>query len=147
MANAQSHEPLARTMLSYGRSDHNAHKNCSIECRKITSRTVKERARKVLELTQKCAQGAPEVLDGDGLERTCESEADKVLMRKVAAEAIVLLKNQNHLLPLKPKVSILFIESRLEVILECNFLGARPQEDSYRRWQREGYRPQWWWFR
>lgn len=32
-----------------------------IESRKIMVRTVKERAKKVLELTQKCAQGAPEV--------------------------------------------------------------------------------------
>lgn len=67
---------------------------------------MKERARKVLELTKKCAQGAPEVLDGDGLEYTRESEADKALMRKVAAQAIVLLKNENALLPLKPKVRV-----------------------------------------
>ena len=33
----------------------------SIESRKIMVRTIKERAKKVLELTQKCAQGAPEV--------------------------------------------------------------------------------------
>lgn len=35
--------------------------NRSIQSRKITKRTVKERARKVLELVQKCAKGAPEV--------------------------------------------------------------------------------------
>ena len=33
----------------------------SIQSRKITARTVRERATKVLELVQKCAQGAPEV--------------------------------------------------------------------------------------
>ena len=32
-----------------------------------------------------------------------ESEEDKALMRKVAAESIVLLKNENKLLPLDPK--------------------------------------------
>ncbi len=33
----------------------------SIQGRKIATRTLKQRARKVLELVQKCAKGAPEV--------------------------------------------------------------------------------------
>ncbi|OBZ75776.1 putative beta-glucosidase J [Grifola frondosa] len=77
--------------------------NRSIQSRKITRRTLKERATKVLELVQKCARGAPEILDGDGLERTHETEADKALMRHLAAQSIVLLKNDNAVLPLKPK--------------------------------------------
>lgn len=35
--------------------------NRSINARKVTVRTVKQRAAKVLEMVQKCAQGAPEV--------------------------------------------------------------------------------------
>lgn len=35
--------------------------NRSIQARKVTAQTVKSRARKVLELVQKCAKGAPEV--------------------------------------------------------------------------------------
>ncbi|KAI0782097.1 glycoside hydrolase superfamily [Abortiporus biennis] len=62
--------------------------NRSIESRKIMLRTVKERARKVLELAQKCAIGAPEVLDGDGLERIRASEEEKHFMRSVAAQSI-----------------------------------------------------------
>ncbi|KAJ7070143.1 beta-glucosidase [Mycena amicta] len=76
--------------------------NRSIVSRKLTHRVVKERARKVLELVQKCAVGAPEVIDGDGIERTQESEEDKALMRNVAAQSIVLLKNEGGLLPLNP---------------------------------------------
>ncbi|KAJ3996989.1 glycoside hydrolase family 3 protein [Lentinula boryana] len=75
----------------------------SIGSRKITLRTVKARARKVLEFVQKCCQECPEVLDGDGQERTVETDEDKALMRKVAAESIVLLKNKGGLLPLRPK--------------------------------------------
>ncbi|EIN07857.1 hypothetical protein PUNSTDRAFT_121061 [Punctularia strigosozonata HHB-11173 SS5] len=75
--------------------------NRSVGSRKITVRTIKERARKVLELTQKCAQGAPQVLDGDGSEKTRESDEDKALMRSVAAASIVLLKNEDNILPLK----------------------------------------------
>ncbi|KIM80042.1 glycoside hydrolase family 3 protein [Piloderma croceum F 1598] len=76
--------------------------NRSIHSRKLMVRTVKERARKTIELVQKCAQNAPEILDGDGEEHTVENEADTLLMRRVAGEAIVLLKNENNILPLRP---------------------------------------------
>ncbi|KAG2021328.1 cellulose-binding beta-glucosidase [Coprinopsis cinerea AmutBmut pab1-1] len=76
--------------------------NRSIQARKVTPRTIKERARTVLELVKKCAAGAGELLDGDGLERTVESEEDKILMKDVARESIVLMKNEKKILPLDP---------------------------------------------
>ncbi|KAF8888341.1 glycoside hydrolase family 3 protein [Infundibulicybe gibba] len=76
--------------------------NRSISARKLTTRVIKERARKVLELVQKCAVEAPEILDGDGEERTVESEEDTALMRRVAAESVVLMKNDSQVLPLDP---------------------------------------------
>ncbi|KAG5642853.1 hypothetical protein DXG03_002030 [Asterophora parasitica] len=74
--------------------------NRTIQARKLTTRDVRARARTVLELVKKCAAGAPEILDGDGLERTVESAEDRTLMRRVAASSIVLLKNTDSILPL-----------------------------------------------
>jgi beta-glucosidase len=75
----------------------------TLQARKITTRTLKTRARAVLELVQKAARGAPEVLDGDGLERTADTPESKDLLRKVAAEGIVLLRNEGGVLPLAPE--------------------------------------------
>jgi beta-glucosidase len=41
-------------------------------------------------------------LDSDGLERAVESEDDGILMRKVASESIVLLRNEGDVLPFNP---------------------------------------------
>jgi beta-glucosidase len=42
-------------------------------------------------------------LDGDGLERSDDSEENRILMRKVASESIVLLRNEGEVLPLNPQ--------------------------------------------
>ena len=44
-----------------------------------------------------------QILDGDGLEKSVDSEDDKILMRKVASESIVLLRNEGDVLPLNPQ--------------------------------------------
>nr|ADX07318.1 putative beta-glucosidase [Flammulina velutipes] len=75
----------------------------SIGSRKLTLRTIKERARAVLELVQRCAKECPEILDGDGEERTVDTDETRDLLRRVAAESIVLLKNDSNALPLDPK--------------------------------------------
>lgn len=48
-----------------------------------------------------------QILDGDGIERTRESDEDRALMRSLAAQSIVLLKNEDDLLPLRPEVTLL----------------------------------------
>ena len=103
---------------------------------------MKERARKVLELTQKCAIATPEVLDGDQQEYTRESEEDKALMRRVASEAIVLLKNDGGLLPLKPKVRRLELLAPEQLTKYSLNIGTKSQEDCNRRRECESCRPE-----
>lgn len=60
------------------------------------------------------------MLDGDGVERTCDSIADKTLMRTLAAQSIVLLKNKGNLLPLNAdklkKIAIIGPNAKARVI-------------------------------
>ena len=43
-------------------------------------------------------------MDGDGLERSDDSEENKAFMRKVASESIVLLRNEDDVLPFNPQI-------------------------------------------
>ena len=42
-------------------------------------------------------------MDSDGIEKSFDTEDDKIFLRKVASESIVLLRNEGDVLPLNPK--------------------------------------------
>lgn len=71
-----------------------------------------------------------QVLDGDGIERTDSSQEEKDLMRRLAAETIVLLKNDNSLLPLQPdklrKVAIIGGNARAIVLSGGGSAALKP---------------------
>ncbi|EJU05925.1 hypothetical protein DACRYDRAFT_127572 [Dacryopinax primogenitus] len=75
----------------------------SVESHKLTVEDIKSRAKKVLELVQRIAKASPEILDGDQQERSDDPPEHRALLRKVAGSSIVLLKNENHVLPLNPQ--------------------------------------------
>jgi beta-glucosidase len=58
-------------------------------------------------------------LDGKGLEKTVDSEDDKIFMRKVASEFIVLLRNQGDISPLNPQElkKVAIVGSNAEAII------------------------------
>ena len=70
------------------------------------------------------------VLDGDGKERTHESEDDLKLMRKVASDTIVLLKNETKILPLKgdslKKVAILGGNAKARILSGGGSASLKP---------------------
>ncbi|KAG8926382.1 hypothetical protein FRC02_008945 [Tulasnella sp. 418] len=77
--------------------------NRSVESYKTSVRTIKERAKQVLKLVKKVSATNPAVIDGDGIEKWRKNDTDSALMRKIAAASLVLLKNDNNVLPLKPE--------------------------------------------
>ncbi|KDQ17192.1 glycoside hydrolase family 3 protein [Botryobasidium botryosum FD-172 SS1] len=68
--------------------------------KKITHATIDERARSLLNFVQKLARVSPDVVYGDGEERTRDTPESRAFNRRVAAEGMVLLKNSNNVLPL-----------------------------------------------
>nr|QNS30905.1 beta-glucosidase [Auricularia heimuer] len=77
----------------------------AVTAHKLTPADVKARAREVLKFLQKCAKGAPEILDGDGSEKSHDTPEEIALVRHLAASSIVLLRNEGGVLPLdKSKV-------------------------------------------
>jgi beta-glucosidase len=57
----------------------------------------------LLTFVQSQAQRNADVVYGDGAERTRDSPEARSFCRKLAADGIVLLKNEGNLLPLKAK--------------------------------------------
>ncbi|KAG6833210.1 hypothetical protein H0H87_010273 [Tephrocybe sp. NHM501043] len=73
-----------------------------LSSQKLLSRTLDERVTTLLTYVQKQARRNPEIVYGDGVERTRDTPEGRKFCRKLAADGIVLLKNDNHLLPLDP---------------------------------------------
>lgn len=71
----------------------------SLTAGKISPRTIDARVRAILQAVQRSAKAHPEIMEV-AEEGTRYDENDKVLNRAFAAESIVLLKNNDNLLPI-----------------------------------------------
>ncbi|KAG6910876.1 hypothetical protein DXG01_006559 [Tephrocybe rancida] len=71
-----------------------------LSSQKLLTRTLDERVTTLLTYVQKQARRNPQVVYGDGIERTRDTPEGRQFCRKLAADGIVLLKNSNNLLPL-----------------------------------------------
>lgn len=72
-----------------------------ISSQKLLARTIDERVHNLLTFVQRQARRNPDVVYGDGIERTRDSPEARGFCRKLAADGLVLLKNQGNILPLK----------------------------------------------
>lgn len=71
-----------------------------LSSQKLLTRAIDERVSKLLSFIQKQARKNPEVVYGDGIERTRDSPEAREFCRKLAADGLVLLKNKDHILPI-----------------------------------------------
>ncbi|KAJ7066458.1 glycoside hydrolase family 3 protein [Mycena amicta] len=76
--------------------------NHCLTAQKLHLSTLNERVTNLLSFVQRQAQRNPEVVYGDGIERTRDSPEMRKFCRKLAADSIVLLKNREKLLPFTP---------------------------------------------
>ncbi|CAL1703814.1 unnamed protein product [Somion occarium] len=75
--------------------------NHMLSSQKVLLSTIDERVTTLLTFIQRQARRNPEVVYGDGKERTRDTPEIRAFARKLAAEGMVLLKNDNGFLPLK----------------------------------------------
>ncbi|KAF7308387.1 Beta-glucosidase [Mycena chlorophos] len=80
--------------------------NHMLTAQKLHLKTLNERVTNLLAFVQRQARRNPEVVYGDGVERTRDSPEMRAFARKLAGEAIVLLKNREGMLPLTKEKSV-----------------------------------------
>ncbi|KAF9533335.1 glycoside hydrolase family 3 protein [Crepidotus variabilis] len=71
-----------------------------LSSQKLLHSTIDDRVSNLLVFLQKQARRNPEVVFGDGVERSSQSPVLRKFCRRLAAEGIVLLKNRDKMLPL-----------------------------------------------
>ncbi|TFK72570.1 glycoside hydrolase family 3 protein [Pluteus cervinus] len=72
-----------------------------LSSQKLLQSTIDKRVENLLTFVQRQAKRNPEVVYGDGIERTHDSPDARTFCRRVAADGIVLLKNKGETLPIK----------------------------------------------
>jgi beta-glucosidase len=75
----------------------------ALSSNKVTRKTLEQRARAVLNLVNRCAASK---IPEHAKETTNDTPETSALLRKVAGDAIVLMKNENGILPLKKDKSV-----------------------------------------
>ncbi len=77
--------------------------NHCLTSQKLSLSTLNKRVANLLTFVQNQARKNPEIVYGDGAERTRDSPEARKFCRQLAADGTVLLKNQNNLLPLSSR--------------------------------------------
>lgn len=70
----------------------------AVSTNKVTKKTIDDRARAVLKLVKKCAASG---IKENQKETTNDTPETSAFMRRIANEAIILMKNEGNILPFK----------------------------------------------
>lgn len=85
-------------------------------CNKLLPTALDDRAREVLQLVKECAaSGVPENAE----EKTLDTPETAALLRRLASESVVLLKNEGNVLPLQKDKKVLVIGPNANVATYC----------------------------
>jgi beta-glucosidase len=88
----------------------------ALTANKVSEKTLEDRVRKVLELVRLASRaGIPE----HAPERELNRPEDRALLRRAAAESIVLLKNDDGILPLNPGKKTLVLGPNADISASC----------------------------
>ena len=91
-----------------------------LSCQKVLPETLDTRVTNLLTFVQRLARKNPDVVYGDGKEGSRDSPEARIFCRKLAADGMVLLKNENNILPLETskvkKVAIIGPSAKKKVI-------------------------------
>jgi len=104
--------------------------NHTLGAQKIAVEDINARVYALLSFVQKLAAKNPEVVFGDGVERSKDSPESRRFCRKLTAETMVLLKNKTNLLPLRPdkvkKLAIIGPHAKASVISGGGSAALKP---------------------
>ncbi|KZV61870.1 glycoside hydrolase family 3 protein [Peniophora sp. CONT] len=81
----------------------------SLSCQKVLPSHLNARAETMLRFVQKMARTSPDVVYGDGIERSRDSPELRAFARRVAGAGIVLLKNERKALPLGTEAKTILV--------------------------------------
>jgi len=77
--------------------------NHMLSSQKVLPSMLDKRVSTMLEFIQRQAQRNPEIVYGDGKERTRDTKEGREFCRRLAAEGMVVLRNEGNVLPIKPE--------------------------------------------
>ncbi|KAL6309197.1 putative beta-glucosidase from glycoside hydrolase family GH3 [Sparassis latifolia] len=72
-----------------------------LSSQKVLPATLDKRVKEMLEFIQRQARRHPEIVYGDGVERTRDTAEGRAFCRRLAAEGMVVLRNEGNVLPVK----------------------------------------------
>lgn len=108
--------------------------NHLLSCKKVTTDALSERAGSVLSTVQKLARLSPDIVYSNGIEETRDTPQHlRQFCRKVAADGIVLLKNEREVLPItaakaggKVKVAVIGPNANARIISGGGSAALKP---------------------